>query len=216
MKSIEETGRTVDEAVAQALKKLGLTREEVEVEVLEEGSRGLLGLLGARPARVRVSAKEVAAERARRFLESVIEALGIRAQVSAVRTEEGLEVKVEGDDVGVLIGRRGSGLNAWQYLTGLVANKGAEEPVRVILDVAGYRKRRIAALENLARKTAEKVKAKKRSIALEPMPPAERRIIHLALQNDPEVVTASEGREPYRRVVVSLRANEAKKVRERK
>lgn len=216
MKSVEETGRTVDEAVGQALKKLGLTREEVEVEVLEEGSRGLLGLLGARPARVRVSAKEMVAERARRFLEDVIEVLGINAQVSAVRREEAVEVEVEGEDVGVLIGRRGSSLDAWQYLTGLVANKGAEKPVRVLLDVAGYRKRRVAALENLARKTAEKVKAKRRSIALEAMPAAERRIIHLALQNDPEVVTISEGREPHRRVVVSLRGNEEKKVRERK
>jgi spoIIIJ-associated protein len=216
VKSIEETGRTVDEAVAQALRKLGLTREEVEVEVLEEGSRGLLGILGARPARVRVSAREMAAERARRFLESVIQVLRITAQVSAVLREEALEVEIDGEDVGVLIGRRGSGLEAWQYLTGLVVNKGAEKPVRVLLDVAGYRKRRIASLENLARKTAEKVKARKRSIALEPMPAAERRIIHLALQNDPEVVTASEGREPYRRVVVSLRGSEEKRVRERK
>ncbi|MDK2856114.1 MAG: spoIIIJ-associated protein [Bacillota bacterium] len=216
MKSIEESGRTVDEAVAQALKKLGLTREEVEVEVLEEGSRGLLGFLGGRPARVRVSAKEMVAERARRFLENVIQALGISAQVSAVRREEAVEVEVEGEDVGVLIGRRGSSLDAWQFLTGLVANKGADKPVRVVLDVAGYRKRRVAALENLARKTAEKVKAKKRSIALEAMPAAERRIIHLALQNDPDVVTLSEGREPHRRVVISLRGAEEKKLRERK
>jgi len=216
VKSIEESGRTVDEAVAQALKKLGLTREEVEVEVLEEGSRGLLGFLGGRPARVRVSAKEMVAERARRFLENVIQALGISAQVSAVRREEAVEVEVEGEDVGVLIGRRGSSLDAWQFLTGLVANKGADKPVRVVLDVAGYRKRRVAALENLARKTAEKVKAKKRSIALEAMPAAERRIIHLALQNDPDVVTLSEGREPHRRVVISLRGAEEKKLRERK
>jgi spoIIIJ-associated protein len=158
----------------------------------------------------------MAAERARRFLESVIQVLRITAQVSAVLREEALEVEIDGEDVGVLIGRRGSGLEAWQYLTGLVVNKGAEKPVRVLLDVAGYRKRRIASLENLARKTAEKVKARKRSIALEPMPAAERRIIHLALQNDPEVVTASEGREPYRRVVVSLRGSEEKRVRERK
>lgn len=208
MKSIEETGRTVEEAVAQALKKLGLAREQVEVTVLEEGSRGLLGLLGGRPARVRVSARETAAERARKFLESVIAVLGVEAQVSAAAGTDGLKVEVEGEDVGALIGRRGHSLDAWQYLTSLVANKGEEEPVRVVLDVAGYRKRRAAALENLARRTAERVKARRKSIALEAMPAAERRIIHLALQDDPEVETVSEGREPYRRVVISLRGRE--------
>ncbi|HHY92620.1 MAG TPA: protein jag, partial [Firmicutes bacterium] len=201
MKSIEESGRSVEEALAQALSKLGLTRDQVEVEVLEEGSRGLLGLLGGRPARVRVKARPRAAERAEEFLGQVIRVLGIEATVSAREEPEALQVEVEGEEVGALIGRRGHSLDAWQYLVGLVANKDNPHPVRVVLDVAGYRKRRTQALENLARRTAERVKLRKRSVALEAMPPAERRIIHLALQDDPDVVTLSEGREPYRRVV---------------
>ncbi|HHV56719.1 MAG TPA: protein jag [Firmicutes bacterium] len=208
MKSVEETGRTVDEAVAQALRKLELPRDRVEVEVLEEGSRGLLGILGSRPARVRVSVRPQAAEQAREFMENVVRVLGIAAKVSAVQGAEALEVEVEGEDVGALIGRRGHSLDAWQYLVSLAANKGVERPVRVLLDVAGYRRRRKAALENLARRTAERVKTRKRSVALEAMPPAERRIIHLALQDDPDVITLSEGRDPYRRVVISLRGRE--------
>ncbi|MDK2927949.1 MAG: spoIIIJ-associated protein [Bacillota bacterium] len=208
MKSVEETGRTVDEAVAQALRKLELPRDRVEVEVLEEGSRGLLGILGSRPARVRVSVRPQAVEQAREFMENVVRVLGIAAKVSAVQGAEALEVEVEGEDVGALIGRRGHSLDAWQYLVSLAANKGVERPVRVLLDVAGYRRRRKAALENLARRTAERVKTRKRSVALEAMPPAERRIIHLALQDDPDVITLSEGRDPYRRVVISLRGRE--------
>jgi spoIIIJ-associated protein len=208
VKSVEETGRTVDEAVAQALRKLELPRDRVEVEVLEEGSRGLLGILGSRPARVRVSVRPQAVEQAREFMENVVRVLGIAAKVSAVQGAEALEVEVEGEDVGALIGRRGHSLDAWQYLVSLAANKGVERPVRVLLDVAGYRRRRKAALENLARRTAERVKTRKRSVALEAMPPAERRIIHLALQDDPDVITLSEGRDPYRRVVISLRGRE--------
>ncbi|MDI3523032.1 MAG: spoIIIJ-associated protein, partial [Bacillota bacterium] len=147
-------------------------------------------------------------EQAREFMENVVRVLGIAAKVSAVQGAEALEVEVEGEDVGALIGRRGHSLDAWQYLVNLAANKGVERPVRVLLDVAGYRRRRKAALENLARRTAERVKTRKRSVALEAMPPAERRIIHLALQDDPDVITLSEGRDPYRRVVISLRGRE--------
>ncbi|NLY49651.1 MAG: protein jag [Firmicutes bacterium] len=209
MRTVEESGRSVEEAVAQALRKLAASESEVNIEILEEGSRGLLGILGGRPARVRVTLKDSPAEKARQFLESVVASLGIEATVSAVAGDDGIQVNVEGEDVGPLIGRRGHSLDAWQYLTALVANKGSHESVRVFLDVAGYRERRAATLERLARRTAARVKARRRSVALEPMPAAERRVIHLALQDDPDVVTGSEGREPYRRVVVSPRGRES-------
>lgn len=202
MKAVEETGRSVEEALEQALTKLGVGVDDVEVEVLEEGSRGFMGILGGRPARVRVVKKENTLDRAQAFLNDVVAVMGIDVQIEGKKTTDGVEIDIEGQNVGGLIGRRGQALDAWQYLTNLVANKGVKEPCRVMLDVAGYRARRRVALENLAKRTAQRVKERRRSITLDPMPAAERRIIHLTLQDDPEVETVSEGREPFRRVTV--------------
>ena len=203
MKAVEETGRSVEEAVEQALLKLGVSADDVEVEVLEEGSRGFMGLLGGRPAKVRVVIKENTLDRAQAFLTDVVGIIGVDVEIDGKRTAEGIQIDIEGQNVGTLIGRRGQALDAWQYLTNLVANKGVKEPGRVMLDVAGYRARRTVALENLAQRTAERVKERRRSIALEPMTAAERRIIHVTLQEDPDVETVSEGREPFRRVIIS-------------
>ncbi|NLG86688.1 MAG: protein jag [Firmicutes bacterium] len=202
MKAVEETGRSVEDALEQALAKLGVGVDDVEVEVLEEGSRGFMGILGGRPARVRVVKKENTLDRAQAFLNDVVAVMGIDVKIEGTRTADGVEIDIEGQNVGGLIGRRGQALDAWQYLTNLVANKGVKEPCRVMLDVAGYRARRRVALENLAKRTAQRVKERRRSITLDPMPAAERRIIHLTLQDDPEVETVSEGREPFRRVTV--------------
>ncbi|HHT70351.1 MAG TPA: protein jag [Firmicutes bacterium] len=203
MRDIEETGRTVEEAVEAALARLNLTAEEVEVEVIEEGSRGFMGILGGRPARVRVIEKKNLLNRAQAFIEEVVDTLAIEAEVTGTTDDEGVKIQVEGQNVGMLIGRRGQALDAWQYLTNLVANKGVRERERVMLDVAGYRARRTATLENLAERTAERVLERRRPIRLEPMSAADRRIIHLTLQDKEEVETVSEGREPYRRVVVN-------------
>ncbi|HHW14505.1 MAG TPA: KH domain-containing protein, partial [Firmicutes bacterium] len=144
-------------------------------------------------------------ERAQRFLENVCHLLGVEGEVSAAEVDGATRLRVEGGEMGLLIGRRGQTLDALQYLTGLVANRGAKAAARFVVDVEGYRERREATLRRLAQQTAARVKARGHRAVLEPMTPQERRVIHLALAADPEVYTYSEGEEPYRRVVVALK-----------
>ena len=205
MKAVEETGRSVEEALQVALEKLEVGRDDVEVHVLEEPSRGFMGFLGGRPARIKVVVKKTALDRAQEFLTEVTNALDIDVQIQSAEDEGNIQIDIEGTNVGVLIGRRGQALDAWQYLTNLAANKGADQMQRVLVDVAGYRNRRTQTLTNLAKRTAERVKSRRRQIALEPMSAAERRIIHLTLQDDSEVETISEGREPFRRVIIDTK-----------
>lgn len=205
MKTVEKTGKTVEEAVDLALKELNAKKEDVEVEVIDEGSRGLFGLL-SRMAKVRVTLKKKPEERAVEFLKGLFDILNIAPDIDTVYEEDGLcRIEMRGKDLGILIGKRGATLNALQFLTSLVANKESLEHKRIVLDVEGYRKKREKVLRELAFKIAKRVKETKKSIALEPMPPSERKIIHSALQNDSRVKTHSEGEEPYRRVIISLK-----------
>jgi len=205
MKTVEKTGKTVEEAVDLALKELNAKKEDVEVEVIDEGSRGLFGLL-SRMAKVRVTLKKKPEERAVEFLKGLFDILNIAPDIDTVYEEDGLcRIEMRGKDLGILIGKRGATLNALQFLTSLVANKESLEPKRIVLDVEGYRKKREKVLRELAFKIAKRVKETKKSIALEPMPPSDRKIIHSALQNDSRVKTHSEGEEPYRRVIISLK-----------
>jgi len=190
--------------VQEALRELGVEREQVEVEVLEEPNRGFLGWLGARMAEVKVTVKVTKSQFAREFLKQVTNALGIEMRVSEVgRSDRYVFLELEGEEAGLLIGRRGETLNALQYLVNVAASRVSQEPYRIVLDVDGYRKRRHEALERLARRVAERVRRTGRKMVLEPMPARERRVVHLALQNQSGVTTHSEGQEPYRRVVVS-------------
>ena len=148
---------------------------------------------------------KVASQRAEEFLKGMFEAMGADVQISTSFEDDTLSVDLSGEDMGVLIGKRGQTLDSVQYLTSLVVNKGKASYVRVKVDTENYRERRKATLENLARNIAFKVKKTRRSVYLEPMNPYERRIIHSALQNDPYVTTHSEGEEPLRKVVVTLR-----------
>ncbi|ADL08990.1 RNA-binding cell elongation regulator Jag/EloR [Thermosediminibacter oceani] len=203
MKTVEKQGRTVDEALELALKELNAKKDEVEVEVLEEGSRGLFGLL-SRMARVRVTLKEKPEEKALEFLKGLMKILKLDPVMNLVHEEDGMcRIEIKGNNMGILIGKHGTTLNALQYLTGLVANKNDTGYKRIILDVEGYREKREKTLKELALKIARRVKETKKSIALEPMPPNERKIIHNALQGDDWVKTHSEGEEPYRRVIIS-------------
>jgi len=206
--SVEKTGKTVVDAILAALIELDVDRDNVEIEVIEEGSKGFLGLVGSRLARVRVTVKPSRVDKARAFLERVIELLGVEATVDVEQQGEYTVLQIEGNHLGILIGRRGETLDALQYLTNLAANRDKTdqaERVRVILDAEGYRKRRENTLRNLAYRLAEKVKREKRRAALEPMSPLERRIIHTALQDDESVETYSEGEEPFRRVVIAYK-----------
>ena len=256
MAFVEKTAKTVEEAVAAALKELNITAEEAVIEVLEEGKKGFFGMF-SKDAKVRVTAKEVVVEetvvetaapeatpvvetvvetevkeeapvateervarepkkfvvsdesvaKAREFLQKVFNAMKIDVVMEKfVNKNDGtVTFKLHGADMGILIGKHGQTLDSLQYLTNLVANKNSAERVRVIIDVEDYRDRRIETLNRLAYRLADKVKRSGERVALEPMNPHERKIIHMALQNDRRVTTLSEGDEPFRHVVIELK-----------
>ena len=206
MKTIEVNGRTVDEALETALKELKVDKDKVTVEIIDEGSRGFLNLIGAKPARIKVTVKRNAAEDAKVFLHDVLEVMGVNAKLD-IKEEKGiLSINISGDKMGLVIGYRGETLDSIQYLVSLVVNKVHELPhKRVILDTENYRSKREETLKGVAIKTANRVMKTKRSFKLEPMNPYERRIIHSALQANAFVVTHSEGEEPFRRVVIELK-----------
>jgi spoIIIJ-associated protein len=204
MKALEKSGRTVDEAVAAAIEELGLPSHRVKVEVLDEGKGGFLGI-GAKPALVRVTPTESRRERVELFLREVCDAMGVDITISMQEQNEYLHVDVAGAEAGILIGHHGQTLDAMQYLVNLVASKVGDDGQRVLLDVEDYRKRREETLTRLATRLAERVKRNGESMVLEPMSAHERRVIHLALQENPDVVTTSEGEEPFRRVVIQLK-----------
>ncbi|HEY8394107.1 MAG TPA: RNA-binding cell elongation regulator Jag/EloR [Thermaerobacter sp.] len=200
---IEVRGRTVEEALAAAAERLGVPREDLEVEVLEEPARGFLGLVGHRDAVIRARPRLTKARFATRFLREVGRRAGLSVQVHVEEHPGFIAARVEGGpDLGVLIGRRGAALQALQYLVNVAAGRVSDERRRIILDVGGYRERRRASLERLALRMAERVRRTRRQVMLEPMSAAERRIIHLALQDHPDVRTESTGTEPNRRVVI--------------
>ena len=178
----------------------------MEYEVLEKGSNGFLGI-GSKPARIRARKVMETAERAEKFLMDVLEAMDLKATVSMEENKEErtLDIDLAGDDMGVLIGKRGQTLDSLQYLVSLVVNKGEDDYIRVKVDTENYRQRRKDTLENLAKNIASKVRRTGKPVTLEPMNPYERRVIHSALQNDRYVETHSEGEEPFRKVVVSLK-----------
>ncbi len=209
MEYIEVSAKTVNDAITEACQKLGVTSDKLEVEVIEEGSNGFLGI-GAKPAVIKAWVKcvEISVEdAAKTFLKDVFEAMKLTVVVNIKYNENSrnMDIDLSGDEMGVLIGKRGQTLDSLQYLVSLVVNKGSEEYIRVKVDTENYRQRRRDTLENLARNIAYKVKRTKRPVSLEPMNPYERRIIHSALQNDKYVTTHSEGEEPFRRVVVALK-----------
>lgn len=204
---IEITAKTVDEALTQAMLRLGTTSDNVEIIVIEKESSGFLGLFNNKPARIKARVKFTAEGAARNFLMQVFEAMNIEADINVKHDEleNTLDINLSGSDMGVLIGKRGQTLDSLQYLVSLVVNKNSETYLKVKLDTENYRERRKETLENLAKNIAYKVKRTKKAVSLEPMNPYERRIIHSALQHDKFVETHSEGDEPYRRVVVTIK-----------
>jgi len=212
MMVIEEVGKSVEEAVSKAVNNLGVKREQVEVEVIEEPAKGLFGLLGSKPARVRVTVIEQGskdpADLAADFLQPIFDALDVAPLMEVRERDDYLHLDFNGQDLGVLIGRRGETLDALQYLVNLVVSKQISDNSRLVLDVGGYRRRREETLTSLAKRLAKKVKTTGRKVALEPMNPQERRVIHTALQDEPEIYTFSEGNEPFRKVVIALKKND--------
>ena len=206
MKVIEITGKSVDDAIKNALLELNVTEDKIEVEVIDEGNKGLFKIIGVKPAKIRVTVKRDYIYEAKAFLRDVLDAMGVKAEIRIKEDNDIISINLTGPNMGVIIGYRGETLDALQYLISLVINKGHDiEYKRVILDTENYRTKRQETLKRLAEKTAYKVKKNGKSFRLEPMNPYERRIIHSALQDNPFVKTHSEGEEPYRRVVVDLK-----------
>ena len=203
MKLVEKVGRSKEEAVAEAIKELGVKPDKVNVEVLEETTKGFLGLLGGKVVKVRVTVKEDLAQVAGLFLREMLVNMGVLAQVEIFKRSDNTVLNINGKDLGILIGKRGQTLDSIQYLVNLAVNKDQIEKERIIVDVAGYRRRREDTLRRLAIKMADKVRREGRKQVLEPMSPHERRIIHSTLQSSKDVMTYSEGEDPYRHVIIS-------------
>lgn len=206
MKSIEIIGKTAEEAIQNALKELNVTEDKVTIEVLEEGSKGFLNIIGVKPAKVKVTLKRDYVGDAKKFLKDVLNAMNVKAEINIKEENNEIKINLIGPSMGVLIGYRGETLDSLQYLVSLVVNKNHDEAYkRVILDTANYRYNRQETLRKLAFKMGDKVRVNSKTLKLEPMNPYERRVIHSTLQNDAYVTTHSEGEEPYRRVVIELK-----------
>ena len=206
---VEVTAKTVNEAITEACRKFGVTSDKLDYQSVEEGSSGFLGI-GSKPAVIKAAVKiEKLSEEvvAKNFLRDVFEAMNMEVAIDIQYDEVGktMDIELSGEEMGVLIGKRGQTLDSLQYLVSLVVNKEADEYIRVKVDTEDYRARRKETLENLAKNIAYKVKKTRRPVSLEPMNPYERRIIHSALQNDKYISTHSEGDEPFRKVVVTYK-----------
>ena len=206
---MEVSAKTVGEAITEACRKFGVTSDKLDYQIVEEGSSGFLGI-GSKPAVIKAAVKVEKLsvdEIAKGFLRDVFGAMNMEVAVDVQYDEEAgtMSIDLAGDEMGILIGKRGQTLDSLQYLVSLVVNKESDEYIRVKVDTEDYRARRKETLENLAKNIAYKVKKTRRAVSLEPMNPYERRIIHSALQNDKYISTHSEGDEPFRKVVVTYK-----------
>jgi spoIIIJ-associated protein len=224
VESLEVSARTVSEAIDKALTRLGKTREEVDISVLSEGSRGILGI-GSEDARILVSPHESVVvtppkpptlsgdevvETAREVLETILAGMRVQAQVEVrpipeAAAEEGFAAVLDvigAEDVGILIGRRGETLASLQFMVTLIVSRKVGHWTKLLVDVEGYRARREVSLRSLAARMAQRVQQTKQPVALEAMPPNERRVVHLALQDHPSVTTSSTGEGDTRHVVI--------------
>jgi spoIIIJ-associated protein len=201
---MEEEGKTIEEAVESALEKLGANRDEVKVTVLNEGNKKLFGLV-SKPARVRVCLKEDPSSTPEGVLRILLDEMGLKAEINS-RIEDGnIYLNVQTPNAGLLIGRRGRTLNAIQHILNCVVNRSSLVKRRVIVDAEQYRERREEVLTNLAHKLASRAKMTGQEVVVEPMNPQDRRIIHLALQNDEEVTTFSRGEGSFRSVIIAIK-----------
>ncbi|QGU00613.1 RNA-binding protein Jag [Candidatus Syntrophocurvum alkaliphilum] len=204
-RAIETKGKNIDEAIQAALTELSCDMDDVTVEVIEEPSKGLLGI-GKKPAIVRVTPREKPGEYVQEVACSLLDKMKINYEIDKVEVKNNtVRINIIGKDMGLLIGRKGETLNSLQFIVGLIVNKNREERIRVVFDVEDYRKKKEESLESLALRLSDKVKKTQRNVVMRPMSSQERRIIHTVLQNDPYITTYSMGDEPNRKVVISLK-----------
>lgn len=204
MRKVTVAAKTVDEAISLALEQLNATREQVTVNVLEEPTRGFFGF-GARPAKLEVEVQTDPIEEAKRFLERLISTMEIDAKVDVEKFRDHVRFELVGDDLGIVIGRRGQTLDALQLLVNTVGNRYSDSYLRIILDAENYRDKRKQTLAQLAERLAQKTLKTGEAIKLEPMPSHERKVIHSSLQKRRDIVTYSEGEEPYRYIVIAAK-----------
>ncbi|GGN57713.1 MULTISPECIES: RNA-binding cell elongation regulator Jag/EloR [Oceanobacillus] len=202
MREITASGSTVEEAVQSALQQLDTTEDRVEIEIIDEGRKGILGLIGAKPAIVKVKVKLDPIKETENFLKEVTRNMNVNVEITSTVEENHVTFQMDGENIAILIGKRGQTLNALQYLAHLAINKQKETYYTVTLDAEGYRERRRETLESLAHKMADKAKRLNKKVALEPMPAFERKIIHSALQESDGITTYSDGQEPHRHIVI--------------
>lgn len=221
MKSVETEGKTVEEAISKACEELKASREDLEIEVLTNASSGFLGLVGAKNAQIRATVKEAApaaqagegrpadassqaaAETAKKTLQDILSLLGIEGAVQVKEEPERIVLNIEGDGSGLLIGRKGQTLDALEYLINKIVHKGAEDKKRIVVDTENYRSRREESLVHLAQRLGDKAKQLGRPVTISPMSAHDRRIIHLALEEDKSLRTRSTGTGLYRKIVIS-------------
>ncbi len=203
-KTVKKSAKTVQEAIELALAELKLSKDEANIEIIEEGSKGLFGL-GAKDAVVQVTSNVSPENRARTFLEDVFACMGMRIEMDITFEEKVMKIDLSGDNMGIIIGKHGDTLDALEHLVSLTVNRGDGDYVKVVLDTENYREKRRQTLVRLAENLSASVINNKKKIMLEPMSAGERRIIHSTLQSNKLVDTYSIGEEPHRRVVIALK-----------
>ncbi|TMV47972.1 protein jag [Paenibacillus mesophilus] len=205
MKTIVVTGKTIEEAIKSGLNQWNVPEERVKTRVLEQPSKGLFGLIGSKDAKVELELIPDALEEAVAFLEDVFRTMDIQVKIDREQTDDGVQINLNGKEMGILIGRRGQTLDSLQYLVNIVANRYATSHIRIVLDAEKFRLRRRQTLEELSDRLALRVIRTRKEVVLEPMSAQERKVIHSQLQNHPQVKTFSKGEEPNRRVVIAIR-----------
>lgn len=202
MKQVTASGQTVDDAVQSALEQLNARKDQVKVEIIDEGKKGMFGIFGAKRAIVKVSIKQDPIDLAKKYLEDITRSFADDINVDVVNKDEQVTFNLSGEKIAMVIGRRGQTLNAIQHLVQVMLNRQSSDFYRVIVDAEGYRARREETLQQLATRLADKAIKIRRNVTLEPMPSYERKIIHSILQDNPKVETHSDGTDPNRFVVI--------------
>lgn len=206
MKNLIVSAKTIEEAIKSGLAQLNVTEDRVKVNVLEQPTKGFLGLIGSKNAKVELELIPDPVEEAILFLQDLMKAMQISVTIKRSKDKDYTLLELSGPELGILIGKRGQTLDALQYLVGIVANRYSSSFIRIMLDAENFRERRRQTLEELANKLASRVIRTRKDVVLEPMNSQERKVIHSALQNHANVKTFSKGEEPNRRIVITLRA----------
>jgi spoIIIJ-associated protein len=204
---IEVEGKTVDEAIQKACEQLGLSPEQLEVEVLSDGSNKIFGIIGGTKVRIKATVKEHPSEpdaqKAQEVLENILQRFGFETSIEVLEDDDCVTLNIKGDGSGILIGRKGQTLDALQYVVNKIVHRSPNVTKQVIVDTEGYREKRKETLIDLAKSLREQAKTREGPVSTSPLNPFERRIIHLAIQDDDELTTQSTGEGIYRSVVIS-------------